>query len=304
MANWGDIDFETSQPARIPVGQTIGQAYNFAIGNFFKLLGVMWLPYAVLIAAMGGMGLLLDIGVLTRLPGPLTPTNAIVFSAFLFAASILLFIPAEGVVLEALGERRGTRLLYFSLSKQVWLLVAALAITTMLFAAAVTAIVLAIGAADAALRATGGALETTADAKIGIGIAAGIGLTVFFCTFLYMAIRQVFLLAPVIVVEKTSGIRRAWKLGKDNFWRMFTIYVAVVAPLLLVHFALMFAIPTMLGLAPFEQNPTTHRVAIYYARFLLFYFLIFSTALYGLVYGAQTFAYRSLVPAVKPEDVF
>lgn len=304
MTDWGDLDFEPPQPTRIPVGQTISRAYSFAFGGFFRILGVMWLPYVVLIAVMAAVGTLIDSGVLPRSSGPPDLKNAIALGAFFLVASILLFIQVEGVTLEALGERQGTKLLYFSLNKPVWLLVAALTITTALFAAAIIMLMLFVAAVGALIRATGGALETTLDAKVGISIATGIALTVFFCTFLYAAIRQFFLLAPVVVLEKRLGIERAWKLSGENFWRMLTIYVAAIAPLFIANFAFMLAIPAVLGSAAFERNPMTKRLAIHHTEFLLPYFLVLLTLLYGLVYGAQAFAYRALVPAEKAEDVF
>lgn len=300
-------DFEPPQPKIISVGQTISQAYIFAFGGFFRILGVMWLPYAMLIAAFAVIGSMLDAGILTRssTSGKLPePKDMIALFAFLFVVAILLFIQVEGVILEALGKRQGTSFLYFSLDKPVWLLAAALITTTALFAAAIIAILFVIGAIGAAIRATGGALETTPDAKIGIGIAAGIGLTVFFCAFLYAAIRQFFLLAPVVVAEKRLGIRRSWKLSDGNFWRMLTVYLAVILPLAAANFAVLLAVPRVLGTAALGQNAATEPVSAHHVWFLLPYFLVFSTLLYGLVYGAQAFAYRSLVPAEKVEDVF
>lgn len=304
MADWGDVDFETSQPARIPVGQTIGQAYNFALGGFFKILGVMWVPYVVLIGILAVIGKLRNAGVLTPASAPQGTANVIVLFVFLFAAAILLFVQAQGVILEALGQRRGTKLLYFSLDKPVWLLTAALITTTVALAAAIMAILFVVGAIGTAIRVSGGAIQNTLDAKIGITIALGIVSTVFFCTFLYVAIRQFFLLAPVIVAERHLGIRRSWKLSDGNFWRMLTIYLAVVLPAAAVNFAVLLAVPRMSGSGALQQGGAANLISGHNIWFTLLYVLAFSTLLCGLVYGAQTFAYRALVPAEKIEDVF
>jgi hypothetical protein len=51
---------------KIPVGQTIGRAYRFAFGNFPTVLGVVWLPIALTIAA--GYFLFHDLQVLPIVP--------------------------------------------------------------------------------------------------------------------------------------------------------------------------------------------------------------------------------------------
>jgi hypothetical protein len=37
--------------SKIPVGATIARAYGFAFGDFFKILGVVWFPWAIVSAA-------------------------------------------------------------------------------------------------------------------------------------------------------------------------------------------------------------------------------------------------------------
>ena len=43
---------------KIPVGQTISGAYNFAFTRFLSILAIVWLPYAVFAAIAVGLALL------------------------------------------------------------------------------------------------------------------------------------------------------------------------------------------------------------------------------------------------------
>jgi membrane-anchored glycerophosphoryl diester phosphodiesterase (GDPDase) len=49
--------------------------------------------------------------------------------------------------------------------------------------------------------------------------------------FIYAAVRLVFFIPAVVVAENHIGIRRAWHLGKGNFWRIVGIYLVVTLPL-------------------------------------------------------------------------
>lgn len=301
---------------KIPVGRTISDAYSFAFRGFFRILSIMWVPFlliGLLIVLVGAA----NPGIFAARFHPKSSATlsdlAILIPLYLIAI-VLLLVQAVGVTKEALGLRSGSRYFYLSLDRQLWLFIAALLLTTLLLAAAIFVVSFGIGIIGITVAATGAHASTTPDAKLGITIAASIAFIVVFCALTYVVVRQLFLLAPVVIAEKKLGLKRSWQLGENNFWRMFAIYLSTLVPIFATEFAAIFVVVKTLGAPPDRRHGATlEQIAAWNAHFVSFLaaykfliialFIVFITLAYGLVYGAQAFAYRARICPDEAEDV-
>jgi hypothetical protein len=304
---------------KIPVGATIGHAYSYLFKNILTITGIIWLPFAII--AAGGVLLNLTAGESTKALIRSDATQILrvwyLFLPFYLAVFVLAVMQIEGITRHALGLRSGPVYFYFSLGKPIWRIIGAYLLFILLAIAVVAVFVIGgilIGMVVAAVtgvtpgtRPSGGAA-----AAIGFGVVA-IGL-VAYCAFIYWIVRQAFLLTPVVVAEERIGFRRAWQLGRGNFWRIFVIALAILVPIGVIEAFLMFNF-LMPGLPPTAAQGATpaqiaawnaayfQRISSYWYLLVPAYFLL-SAVIYGLLCSAQAFAYRSLVPAEKAEDVF
>ncbi|HEY2444781.1 MAG TPA: hypothetical protein VGI20_03485 [Rhizomicrobium sp.] len=286
---------------KIPVGQTISAAYNFAFTRFFSVLGVVWFPYLVFAAIVAGLVFLavpdlprmfatheFDIGELTGL-SRVVPLIGIIG----FIASCMI---AVGVQRTALGRETGPRWFYFSLGPAVWRMAAAffLAGLVVVFIACVIAgICAAIWFAAANLSAGVWAIRV-------IAILAGI------CFIVYIVTRLLFFLPAVVIAEETIGIERAWILSRGNFWRIFLVWLAIVVPVLIASWMVSHAL-----LRPFMFWPRAHMDMRELVRMLVMQFGAFAPiflviqfverlVLLGVGNGAIASAYRAVAGSAAP----
>jgi hypothetical protein len=147
-----------------------------------------------------------------------------------------------------------------------------------------------------------------------LGLGVVILVPIVYCAFIYWLVRQTFFLTPVVVAEERIGLRRAWSLGRGNFWRMFVVILALLVPFVFLEGIFLIQVVWQ-GLPPTAaQGATPDQIMAWstnnaarmqhYWFVLLPLYLIVSVIFYGYVCGAQSFAYRALVPAEKEEDVF
>jgi len=305
---------------KIPVGATIGHAYSFAFKDFLKILGVMWVPFVIMMAATLALGTQV-----TAFTNALTTKN---FAAVSNVISVLgpayilflflIVMQILGITELALGKRQGASpYFFFTLGKPLWRLIGAYLLVVLLLIAAILVFVFAAGILAAIFTGvTGvakGAKPSGAAAGV-LGLAVVIIVPIVYCAFIYGLVRQTFFLTPVVVAEERLGLRRAWSLGRGNFWRMFVIILALLVPFVilegvfLIEFVWQGLPPTAAQGATPEQitawsmNSATRMQHYWFVLYPIY--LIVSVIFYGYACGAQAFAYRSLVPAEKAEDVF
>src|SRR5579875_2060943 len=106
---------------KIPVGKTIARAYGFAFRDFFKILGVMWLPIAVAWLP----GLLLRRHLMasqTSGAGNLAAFREMwpILLPLYLVTMVFIFMQIIGIAQLALGTKKGPAWIYFSLEKPVW----------------------------------------------------------------------------------------------------------------------------------------------------------------------------------------
>ncbi len=235
--------------SKIPVGDTISRSYSFGFTNILSVLGIAWLPYAILVAIAIGLVMLLA----PDLPRMLLRGQ---FDPFMFAhvsrvfglLGILSYIVAcmvmVGIQRKALGKHPGPEFVYFSLGAPVWRMAGAL------FLAGLVILLIAL---------------LTAGVVVGIWFAAGkfvpgfalvircLAITAACLWFIYMAVRLTFFLPAVVVAEERIGLGRSWELGGGNFWRIVVVVIAVFLPV-----AIGFAIVSSALIGPFFVMPHMH----------------------------------------------
>jgi len=296
--------------SKIPVGAIIAHAYRFAFEKFPAVLGVVWLPWALLCAgnylAIGSMSTLLA-------AAAAQPETALHFGSIIWLVNLLTYtmmaVQFIGVTKLAFGLPVSSRYFYFSLDKSLLRLLAAI---VAIFLSMIVAVVVVI---------VGGALLVFLINLLPLPVSAATLLkalvfVVAFSAFVYFIIRLTFLITPVVVVEERIGLVRSWKLGRGNFWRMFAIFLSVVVPLVALELILIFGF-LWHGLPPMPQpNATAQQIAANQANIVAWYaasigeitrywyivypvFLVISAIFTGLLAGAQTFAYRALTTGAE-----
>ena len=295
---------------KIPVGQTIGHAYSFAFKNFFSIVGLIWFPFAILAAGTAAMSM-----ISVDFPRAIFSSDTAAMGhiwymivPFYVFATVLSCVLIVAITQYALGLRAPSYF-YFSLGKPVWRLFAAFVLVFLLIIAiaAVVAIgALLVGMAIAAATGITPGSKPTGGTAAMLGFGAIITFAALYCGFIYVLVRQIFLLTPVVVAENRIGLGRAWKLGRGNFWRMFLILLAIILPIGAVEVAVLFGF-IMHGLPPTAaQGATPEQIAAWSAQNVAYMkqywfvlapcYFAFLTIIYGLLCGAQAFAYRALVP--------
>jgi hypothetical protein len=284
---------------KIPVGATIAHAYRFAFADFFTILRSIWLPLAV---QLGLSVLLIErfIPVLRALEtNDPSVTSMLGPILLLYPIVLILFLAQITVVTKvALGLQSQIQLIDFPFRQDMWRLLGAFIVAGLAVIAIMIAFAMAAGALGFALGALGVG-KTVLLLLAGIAMLAGYGGAIF------LICRFMFLLAPVNLVEQRLGIGRAWQLSRCNFWRSFLIILAIVLPLAILEYALIFAAvgfpPMPHGAADpaFEMARLRWNISLLQAMTTYWYvamplFLVLIVLYLGAGCAAQAFAYRRL----------
>jgi hypothetical protein len=274
---------------KIPILETIRFAYAFTFGSIGTIIGLVWLPTLL-------------IGVLQFLPYAFaaqladdSSAAAFVNFAFFFVSLLLYAMNAVAVTQLALGKRpEGSASVHFSLGRPEWRVLCANLICAVLLGGLL--MVYGLGLSYAA-SLTGAAMSIPLAVGLIAYAVAGVGV------LLYVGLRLVPLLAPVIVAEDTLDLARAWHLMAGNIWRMLGVLLAVSVPLLVIQAAATLVIGGPALIAPLPSSPDAMVPAIN-ARMaalsshmpeLIGLFLILAPFSLGLSMGAEAAAYRALV---------
>jgi hypothetical protein len=287
---------------KIPVGKTISYAYSFTLANFLSVLGVIWIPFLIM---MGGSFAVMGpyLAALSEMAETNDPTAILGAFPYLFLIIVIIFVMMAviliGLTQFALGLKSGPVFFYFSLGYPVWRLLGAMICAYLLLVLGTLVVGIGVGIVIAAIAAAG------VDAEIVVMLVPLIVLVVMVA----MAVRLVFFLAPVTVAEGKNVVRRAWAISRGNFWRIFGVILAIVIPVLLVNLLLQFALfgdaaMNMGGVAG-EQTPEEafrqleQRIDQIRSSLILVVpiFLALAAFMYGVMAAAAAYAYRALVPA-------
>lgn len=296
---------------KIPVGATIAHAYRFALQDFFKIFGIMWLPTLIMVASALALTKPL-LALTTAITGsPSNVWHALTFllplylAMFVFVAMIIV-----GVTQHALGLRTGSPFYYFSLGRPLWRLIAAFLLIILIIFGTYIALLLA----GIILGFAGALLAKIVNLSLGTGAIAALAAVAFilvFGAYIYAMTRLTFLLAPVVIAEEKIGLKRSWQIGRGNFWRMFLILMSLVIPVIILELAFFFGflglgLPPMVPVQATPEQVAAAQTAManwnmaILTRSLRYWYVtypfwtIFSVIFYGAACGAQAFAYRAI----------
>jgi hypothetical protein len=314
---------------RISMGRAIGDAYDFAFGKYFTVLGVVWLP--LLLIAVGEY--LVIFPLFRHLPDIFEfalrhphehaspPPEFMAMNGYIALVNLAMILVMVwirvGITKAALDLPRGPRFAYFFVGMDELRVVGAYVVFVALLYGVIIAavIVVAIVAAVVGALVAGGAFaqyDFSGLAPWAIGAAVALYVA-FIAALIYVQTRLVFLLVPVTVVEKRFGLWRSWELSKGNFWRIVVIAIGTVSPLVLVEimFLLALYIPIAVGVvsmlhhhpeilhdhaaAPVAIFAEVFRRAIQLLPYTAIFGLALSPLIFGLTFSPSAFAYRSLV---------
>jgi len=280
---------------KLPVADTIRFAYTFAFGQIGAIIGLVWLPL-IIVAFLQFLPYALG----TAYPAMGTNTVEVAGATFInFAFSttalVLYSMNFVSVTRQALGLRQGAASVHFSLGWPEWRMFVGIVVCGLILTAAI-GLYLILGSLFFAAE-SGTALM---DALAGLYALAGL------CVLVWFALRLVFVLAPLVVVEERVDLVRAFLLTRGNAGRAFLIALAVTVPLFIVQ---CIALGVIAGPGFFAPLPSNSALALA-GRFreldrhmpaLIGLALMLTPFNLGLTLGASAFAWRTLVPPRTPE---
>jgi hypothetical protein len=280
---------------KIPFGKTIAYAYGFTISQLGSIIGLAWislvaiavlqfLPYAAGGDPMAASGNPLQEG-----------QHAIQNMGISILILLLTAIIYVAVTRLALGTRPGGAIAHFALGVPEFRVFGAV----FLLGFVILAVAIAAGVA---IAVAAGIVNSSHNEAL-LALAIVVLFFVALGAIVYIGARLGFLLIPATVVEEHISLTRSWVLTQGNFWRIFGILLAVMAPLFIIE---MVGIAAIMGPALFAPLPNgTAEVvsAALQARFaavgqhapaLIGLRLLIAPFQLGLSMGASAFAYRAL----------
>jgi hypothetical protein len=279
---------------KISVLDTIRSAYAFTFGQIGTIIGLVWLP-TLLLAVLQ----FLPYAIGTSPPSPdadpgAAGTAVMLNFAFFAGGAVLTSMNYVSVTRQALGMREGPATIHFSLGLPEWRMLASLFLCVVL-------LVTIIGLFAGAVLLLSAFLHAMPFAAMCMAILTLAGM----CGFVYIVVRLVFLIAPVVVAEEKIDLVRAWTLTAKNFWRIFAVMLCVILPFIILQIVALALIagpdffahlpPNMASAATvFAQRLQAldrHMPAIIGLSLVLAPFSL------GLNLGAEAAVYRALVPA-------
>jgi hypothetical protein len=315
---------------RIPIGRTIGATFDFALGRYLAILGVIWVPLAILVVAEYFVFVpyfirifdFVQFAVQHAKDHPVVPPEMqamrpIVWSVDVLAVVISIWIQV-GITKTALGLRTGPLFIYVPVGLDELRVIGAI----LVFLAIVYGVCLGVGIVGgiAALiiyaLVSGGALALSITDVMKPWLAGGIIACAAAIVFalIYVQVRFTYLLVPVTVAEKRFGLWRSWELGKGNFWRIFVVGVGTLSPVLFFEFILVFVFYVVVLLTVIAKLSVLHahgaahqepaaavalmkmvlRDAAVYGVFVAAIVTPLLPIIYGLRCSSSAFAYRAL----------
>jgi len=292
---------------KIPATQTIAETYNFTVAGMGRVIGLIWLPVAIMtiggyftmVPYLTGMAEISDNGDPSQV-GPLLMRVL----GFDLVVTVLMAMVAVAITREILQPLKRPPFLRFGLGLTELRVVGGffgLYVLLIVFTVMLVMACMAVGFVANALIPGNGTPASHAPV-VGIvalaGLAGGLALIYFF-------VRLGFLLVPSAVLEGGFGLERSWQLTKGNFWRIVLIGLATLIPIMLLK-----AIIDVSIIGPDFFNPHLEllkdhavqakhqaeqmRVMAAHLPLLMGAGFLLAPFTYGLTFAAPAFAYRAL----------
>jgi hypothetical protein len=201
---------------KLPVTEIIRQDVLYVLQNYSRLFSLIWIPAAVVQAAILGLGLI---------PVNLVALRTTVTIAYQLISFFLYAIAALAIVRHMNADGGTVRL---TLDKAEWRLFwASIRVILYAFAGMIVLILVAVIVAIA-----GGVGQVPA--PILTAIMVGIFGTAAVVGFVYLAVAYAFFLPMGAYRDESRLLVWSHASGKGNFWRILAVMLAVSIPLFLV----------------------------------------------------------------------
>jgi hypothetical protein len=212
---------------RLPVLETIRQAYGFTFAHLGAIIGVIWLP--MVISTVAGFFVnqhyAAEIQAATASGNAAAAGPAVLAMLFYLLAKLLLtammYVPVAQL---ALGQRQDGALLHFTFGALEWRMFRSL-LGLLLFLAPPALLLMLVGQ-----NVLGGGLGTAGPRLLG----AELMFILLYAALVFVAVRIAALLVPVVVAGDKTALIRSWTLSAKNFWRLLGLMVGAVGPVMLV----------------------------------------------------------------------
>lgn len=304
---------------KFPVIKTIAHAYRFVFQNFFALISVMWLSWALMLAltflSRSAIAILFQLSVTHDFSQLQGHWGQLILTYL--AIIVLVFVQIAGLTRLSLGLPMPSRYYYFSLGKPVWRLIGAALLSALAIAALVIAYAMIIFVLGVIARVILNAHPSNLGSAI-VSLLAVASLLIGYCGFIFVTARFFFLLAPVAVAEEKINIVRVWLLTNGNFWRIILVTLSILVPFMAIEVLGVISIAGPMPLAPrgnspeqilaFQQAEQAWQIS-YSSKLQKYWYLVYPVAalmsvfLYGLGCAAQSFAYRQLTQSEASNPV-
>ena len=292
---------------KISFEQTVTGAYRFVFSNILSVIGIGWFPFLLFVGFVGvlvvavlplfhgqiieGSDNQIDTARLGVVIGPLIGAFLLVIVAGAFAQAMVYV----GLMRKALGQHPGPVYIFFSLGSQVWQMIGSYLLLGLLAWGLIALAAAAVTAISLVLQKYAPAVQILVTV-----------LLVIACYFfaIYALIRTTFFIPAVVVAENHIGIRRAWHLGKGNFWRIIGVMLIVLMPLGLAMSTVTQVIMQIVVGGPIALQPNASpaevqaffdkmgavfvKIGPYFAVLEILYLILLS----GLLAGASAAAYK------------
>jgi hypothetical protein len=212
---------------RLPVLETIRQAYGFTFAHLGAIIGVIWLP--MVIATVAGFFLnqhyAAEIQAATASGNAAAAGPAVLAMLFYLLAKLLLtammYVPVAQL---ALGQRQDGALLHFTFGALEWRMFRTL-LGLLLFLAPPALLLMLVGQ-----NVLAGAISGAAGPRL---VGAELAFILLYAALVYVAVRIAALLVPVVVAGDKTALIRSWTLSGKSFWRLLGVMVGAVGPVML-----------------------------------------------------------------------
>jgi hypothetical protein len=299
---------------KIPLESTIVGSYKFLFQNIISIIGTIWLPFVIALAAVGALlyavvphqwlacdfSPIADPGAYVRakLPMFMIGVPVIMITGLLTGAMIRV-----GLLRHALGEKTKTTWVYLSLGARVWRMIGAILLIIVIAYAIELAIIVLVAASHFILAAIPNVPMAVAILVKAVIILVGVIFAVS------VIARLAFFLPAVVVAENKVGVSKAWQLGKGNVWRILAVLLAVIVPVMIiagvvVHFTILASVLSVVATGHEPKTPaevmTILKSLLPVLPVILAVYLVAGIAMAGLVAGAIGKAYKAVT---APDEV-
>ena len=276
---------------RIPVGQTLRDAYSFTGAHLGGIIGLIWVSIVMLTIARFFTFLRFYndfIDFMASGNAAHIGSSMLMMIGYVVALLLLYAVMFTAVIQLALGARTAPEFIHFAFGPLEWRMFRAFfALASLMLLLGTTVLI----AANAAVVLVPGA----AKAQGAVGAFGVLGMLVVFV----MVMARFLLLLPAIAVSETApALRRAWALSAGNFLPLLGVLLGLFLPLLLVMAAIDLGMGEKPAAMPGAATQVQIVAAVMHARQTLPLTcglgFLFSPLVIGLLAGASVSVWRTL----------